>query len=59
MKVAGLKLDTYGGVIEKRWGSGKSYEENLERMRSNLSLKNWRDEFASECLSQIVRCVRG
>jgi hypothetical protein len=37
VKVAGLKLDKYGGVIGKRWGLGESDEENLEQMRSILS----------------------
>ena len=32
---------------------GESDEENLERMRSILSLKNWRNELASECLSGV------
>ena len=50
MKVAGLKLDKYGGVIGKRWGLGESDEENLERMHSILSSKNWSNELASECL---------
>ena len=51
--MAGLKLYKYGGVIGKRWGSGESDEENLERMRSKLSFKNWRNELASECLSGV------
>ena len=39
-KVVGLKLDKFGGgMIGKRKGSGESDEENLERMRSILSLK--------------------
>ena len=50
MKVAGLKLDKYGGVIGKRWGLEESDEENLERMRSTLSSENWSNELASECL---------
>ena len=51
MKVARFNFDTYEGVIRR--GSGESYGENLERMRSSLSLKNWRNEFASECLSGV------
>ena len=44
-KVVGLKLDKFGGgIIGKRKGSGESDGENLERMRSILSLKNWRNE---------------
>ena len=51
--MAGLKLDKYGRVIGKRWGSGESDEENLERLRSILSLKNWRNKLASEFLSRV------
>ena len=51
VKVAGLKLDKFGGVIGKRKESGESDEENLERMCSILSLKNWRNELASDCVS--------
>ena len=46
-KVVGLKSDKFGGgIIGKRKGSGESDGENLERMRSILSLKkiggmNW------------------
>ena len=45
-KVVGLKLDEFeGGMIGERKGSRESDEENLERMRSILSLKiggmNW------------------
>ena len=45
-KVVGSKLDKFGGgIIGKRKGSGESDGENLERMRSILSLKiggmNW------------------
>ena len=43
VKVVGLKLDKFGGMIGKRKGSGESDGENLERMRSILSLKNWRN----------------
>ena len=53
MKVAGYKLDKYGGMIGKRRGSVESDEENLERMRLILSFKNWRNELASECLSGV------
>ena len=45
-----------GGIIGKRKGSGESDGENLERMRSILSLKNWRNELASDWS---VGCVRG
>ena len=37
----------------KRLGSEESDEENLERMRSILSFKNWRNELASECLTGV------
>ena len=45
-KVVGLKLDKFGGgMVGKRKRSGESDWENLERMRSILSLKiggmNW------------------
>ena len=51
-KVVGSKLDKFGeGIIGKRKGSGESDGENLERMRSILSLKNWRNELASDCVS--------
>ena len=57
-KVVGLKSDKFGGgIIGKRKGSGESDGENLERMRSILSLKNWRNELASDCVS--IGCVRG
>ena len=53
-KVVGLKLDKFGGgMIGKRKGSGESDGENLERMRSILSLKNWRNELASDCVSGV------
>ena len=53
-KVVGLKLDKFGGgIIGKRKGSGESEGENLERMRSILSLKNWRNELASDCVSGV------
>ena len=40
-KAIGLKLDKFGGgMIGKRKGSGESDGENLERMRSILSLNN-------------------
>ena len=53
-KVVGSKLDKFGGgVIGKRKGSGESDGENLERMRSILSLKNWRNELASDCVSGV------
>ena len=46
-KVVGSKLDKFGGgTIGKRKGSGESDGKNLERMRSILSLKNWRNELA-------------
>ena len=35
-------------------GIGESDEGNLERMRSILSLKNWRNKLASDCLSGLV-----
>ena len=54
VKVVGLKLDKLGGgMIGKRKGSGKSDGENVERMRSILSLKNWRNELASDCVSGV------
>ena len=54
MKEVGLKLDEFGGgMIGKRKGSEDSDGENLERMRSNLSLKNWRNELASDCASGV------
>ena len=40
-------------MIGKRKGSGESDGENLERMRSILSLKNWRNELASDCVSGV------
>ena len=40
-------------MIEKRKGSGESDGENLERMRLILSLKNWRNELASDCVSGV------
>ena len=53
-KVVGLKLDKFGGgMIGKRKGSGESDGENLERMRSILSLKNLRNELASDCVSGV------
>ena len=53
-KVVGLKLDKFGGgMIGKRKGSGESDGQNLERMRSILSLKNWRNELASDCVSGV------
>ena len=53
-KVVGLKLDKFGGgMIGKRIGSGESDGENLERMRSIFSLKNWRNELASDCVSGV------
>ena len=53
-KVVGSKLDKFGGgIIGKRKGSGESDGENLERMRSILSLKNWRNELASDCGSGV------
>ena len=53
-KVVGSKLDKFGGgIIGKRKGSGESDGENLERMRSILSLKNWRNELASDCVSGV------
>ena len=53
-KVVGSKLDKFGGgTIGKRKGSGESDGENLERMRSILSLKNWRNELASDCVSGV------
>ena len=49
-KVVGLKLDRFGGeMIKNRKRSGESDGENLEKMRSILSLKNWRNELASDC----------
>ena len=54
VKVVGSKLDKFGGgMIGKRKGSGESDGENLERMRSILSLKNWRNELASDCVSGV------
>ena len=32
---------------------GESDGENLEQMRSILSLKNWRNELASDCVSGV------
>ena len=53
-KVVGSKLDKFGGgTIGKRKGSVESDGENLERMRSILSLKNWRNELASDCVSGV------
>ena len=53
-KVVGSKLDKFGGgTIGKRKGSGESDGENLERMRSILSLKNWRNELASDSVSGV------
>ena len=53
-KVVGSKLDKFGGgIVGKRKGSGESDGENLERMRSILSLKNWRNELASDCVSGV------
>ena len=50
----GLKLDKFGGgMIGKRKGSGESDGENLKRMRSILSLKNRRNELASDCVSGV------
>ena len=40
-------------MIGKRKGSGESDGGNLERMRSILSLKNWRKELASDCVSGV------
>ena len=52
--MVGLKLDNFGGgMIGKRKGSGDSDGENLERMRSILSLKNWRNELARDCVSGV------
>ena len=52
--VVGLKLDKFGEeIIGKRKGSRESDGENLERMRSILSLKNWRNESASDCVSSV------
>ena len=34
-------------------GIGESDEGNLERMRSIMSLKNWRNKLASDCLSGV------
>ena len=34
-------------------GIGESDEGNLERMRSFMSLKNWRNKLASDCLSGV------
>ena len=54
VKVVGLKLDKFGGgMIGKKKASGESDGENLERMRSILSLKNWRNELASDCVSGV------
>ena len=39
--------------IGKRKRSGKSDGENLEQMCSILSLKNWRNELASDCVSGV------
>ena len=51
-KVVGLKLDKFGGgMIGKRKGSGESDGENLERMRSILSLKN-------RCLCHVLKRLR-
>ena len=53
-KVVGSKLDKFGGgTIGKRKVSGESDGENLERMRSILSLKNWRNELASDSVSGV------
>ena len=53
-KVVGSKLDKFGGgTIGKRKGSEESDGENLERMRSILSLKNWRNELASDSVSGV------
>ena len=52
-----IDLDRFGGgMIGKRKGSGESDWENLIRMRSILSLKNWRNELASIGLRD---CVSG
>ena len=48
VKVAGTKFDKFG-VIGKK-GSGNSVGKNLEQIRSILSLKNWRNELASDCV---------
>ena len=41
-------------MIGKRWGSGNQMRElNLERMRSIMSLKNWRNKLVSDCLSGV------
>ena len=54
VKVVGLKLDKFGGgMVGKRKGLGESDGENLERMRSILSLKNWRNELATDCVSSV------
>ena len=34
-------------------GIGESDEGNLEQMRSMMSLKNWRNRLASDCLSGV------
>ena len=54
MKVVGLKLDEFGGgMIGKRKGPGESDGENLERMRSILSLKIGGMNLASDCVSGV------
>ena len=40
-------------MIGKRKGSGESDGGNLERMRSIVSLKNWRNELASYLISSV------
>ena len=53
-KVVGLKLDKFWGMIGKRKGSGESDGENLERMRSILSLKKLEEWLlASDCVSGV------
>ena len=53
-KVVGLKSDKFGGkMIGKRKRSAESDVENLEQMRSILSLKNWRNELTSYSVSGV------
>ena len=58
VKVVGLKLDKFRGMIGKRKGSGVSDGENLEQMCSILSLKNWRNEFLFIYFFQHNFCVK-
>ena len=54
--MVGSKLDKFGGgIIGKRKGSGELDGDNLEWMRSILSLKNWRNEMASDCGTLLSR----